>query len=79
MEPLAFYGPLTLRYVDIPKIKRRKIDLGYTPGVLNDAVADIAIGLMIGAARRFHEGSMKIRNGHWKCNPARWMLGKDIR
>ena len=28
-------------YVDLEEIKRRKIPLGYTPNVLNDAVADI--------------------------------------
>lgn len=67
-----------LDYVDIPEVKRRNIALGYTPGVLNDAVADMAIGLMIAAGRRFHEGEMKIRNGDWKANP-RWMLGKDTR
>lgn len=66
-----------LNYVDIPEVKRRNVALGYTPTVLNDAVADMAIGLMIAAGRRFHEGEMKIRNGNWFDNP-RWMLGKDI-
>lgn len=47
-------------YVDLEEVKKRKIPLGYTPTVLNDAVADIAVGLAIAASRRFHEGRQKI-------------------
>lgn len=47
-------------YVDLEEIKKRKIPLGYTPTVLNDAVADIGVGLAIAASRRFHEGRQKI-------------------
>ena len=50
-----------LDYVDVLEIKSRKIPLGYTPTVLNDAVADIAVGLAIAASRRFHEGRLKIK------------------
>ena len=42
--------------VDCEEIKRRNIQLGHTPVVVNDAVADQAIGLMIAAARRHYEG-----------------------
>lgn len=45
-------------YVDVEALKSRKIPLGYTPNVLNDAVADIGIGLAIAASRRFHEGRL---------------------
>lgn len=44
-------------YVDVAEVKRRGIPLGHTPNVLSDAVADLAIGLMVAAARRFHEGN----------------------
>lgn len=47
-------------YVDVEEAKKRKILLGNTPGVLNDSVADIAIGLLIAAARRFHEARLLI-------------------
>ena len=67
-----------LDYVDIPEIKKRGIPLGYTPMVLNDAVADIAIGLMIAAGRRFHEGRLKIDTNRWESRP-QWMLGQDIK
>lgn len=47
-------------YVDVEELKKRKIPLGHTPVVLNNAVADLAMGLMLSAARRFHEGRNKI-------------------
>lgn len=53
-------------YVDVPEVERRGIPLGYTPKVLSDAVADLAIGLMVAAARRFHEGYLKIVNNAWE-------------
>lgn len=67
-----------LDYVDVPEVKRRNIPLGYTPIILNDAVADLAIGLMVAAARRFHEGYLKIKSSEWKSHP-QWMLGQDIK
>lgn len=68
-----------LDHIDISEVKRRGIRLGYTPIVLNDAVADIAVGLLIAAARRFHEGRLKIERNQWMCGSPRWMLGHDIR
>jgi len=68
-----------LDYVDIDVFKARKIPLGYTPTVLNQAVADIAIGLMIAAARRFHEGRQKIDSSTWENYHLNWMLGQEIR
>lgn len=66
-------------YVDVAEVKRRGIPLGYTPNVLSDAVADLAIGLMVSAARRFREGFLKIVNNDWDVNDPQWMLGRDIK
>lgn len=66
-------------YVDLDEVKRRNISLGSTPIVLNDAVADIGVGLMLAAARRFHEGRRKIENGQWNKASPTWMLGQDIK
>lgn len=46
--------------MDVEEAKKRKIPVGNTPGVLNDSVADIAIGLLIAAARRFHQARLLI-------------------
>jgi len=66
-------------YVDVAELKKRKIPLGHTPTVLNNAVADLAIGLMISAARRFSEGRKKIESSTWENYHLQWMLGQDIR
>jgi glyoxylate/hydroxypyruvate reductase len=64
-------------YVDVPELKRRNIQLGFTPSVLNDAVADIGVGLAIAASRRFHEGRLSIENSQWERRQ-QWMLGKQL-
>ncbi|KAH8339411.1 hypothetical protein KR074_004949 [Drosophila pseudoananassae] len=66
-------------YVDVPELKKRKIPLGHTPTVLNTAVADLAVGLVIAASRRFHEGRKKIDNDQWENYHLNWLLGQDIR
>lgn len=66
-------------YVDVPEVKRRGIPLGYTPSVLNDSVAELAIGLLLSAARRFHEGYFKIVENNWEQGDPQWMLGQDIK
>lgn len=43
-------------HLDVPEIKRRGIKVGHTPMVLSAAVAEIAVLLMLAAARRAHEG-----------------------
>ncbi|XP_037915607.1 glyoxylate reductase/hydroxypyruvate reductase-like isoform X2 [Hermetia illucens] len=68
-----------LDYVDLATLKQRKMPLGHTPGVLSEAVADMAIGLMISAARRYHEGRIKIETGAWDVHNLQWLLGQDIR
>jgi lactate dehydrogenase-like 2-hydroxyacid dehydrogenase len=45
--------------------KARGIPVTHTPGVLTDDVADIAMGLLIGAARRLAEGDRYVRSGQW--------------
>lgn len=43
-------------HIDTEEFVKRKLPLGNTPQVLDDAVADITVGLVIAAARRFKEG-----------------------
>lgn len=66
-------------YVDVAEVKRRGIPLGYTPNVLSDAVADLGIGLMIAAARRFHEGNLTIVGDKWEQGDPQWMMGQDVK
>ncbi|XP_055638004.1 glyoxylate reductase/hydroxypyruvate reductase-like [Toxorhynchites rutilus septentrionalis] len=64
-------------YVDATPFRERGIALGHTPKVVNNPVADIAIGLMIAAARRFHEGRNQILESSCVQRP-QWMLGQDV-
>jgi len=53
-------------HIDVAEATRRGIYVGYTPGVLTDATADLAFSLLLGAARRIAEGDRYIRAGRWK-------------
>ncbi|XP_055838604.1 glyoxylate reductase/hydroxypyruvate reductase-like [Episyrphus balteatus] len=66
-------------FVDLEEIKKRKIPFGNTPEVLSVAVAELAIGLMISAARRFHEGRKHIESSTWNNASLKWMLGREVR
>lgn len=71
---MAIYA-IGLDYVDVDDFKKRGIPLGHTPKILSDAVADLAVGLLIAAARRFHEGYFKIIDDQWVQSDPQWMLG----
>jgi lactate dehydrogenase-like 2-hydroxyacid dehydrogenase len=51
--------------IDIEAARARGILVSNTPDVLNDCVADLTMGLMIAAARRFGEGERLVRSGQW--------------
>lgn len=63
--------------IDITEIKKRGIALGYTSSISAEAVAELAIGLMISAGRRFHESHLTIKNNQWKLGDIKWMLGNN--
>ncbi|KAG4080725.1 hypothetical protein HA402_013255 [Bradysia odoriphaga] len=65
-------------FVDVAEVKRRGIPLGHTPGVLSNAVADLAVGLMVAASRRFTEARWIVERCDWNQDSPCWMLGQDI-
>lgn len=65
--------------IDVAEAKRRGIAVGNTPDVLTDATADIAVALVLAAARRLCEGWQSVVDGGWKTwEPLGW-IGKDLR
>lgn len=52
-------------HIDLEAAKRRGIMVTNTPEVLSDATAEIAMLLMLGAARRAYEGERQIRTSSW--------------
>lgn len=64
--------------IDVAAATARKIVVTNTPGVLTDATADIAFGLLIAAARRFSESDRMVRARAWTGWEPMQMLGQDI-
>jgi glyoxylate reductase len=65
--------------VDLAACARRGVVVTNTPGVLDDATADLAFALVLAAARRLGEGERLIRAGHlWQWGMG-FMLGHDLR
>jgi lactate dehydrogenase-like 2-hydroxyacid dehydrogenase len=62
-------------HIDINAAKARGLPVSNTPDVLTDATADIALLLMLGAARRAHEGERAVREATWKSWSTTYMLG----
>lgn len=62
-------------HCDLTAAKARGIIVTNTPNVLNDATAEIAILLMLGAARRASEGERLIRAQEWKTWSPAFMVG----
>ncbi|CAA3033236.1 glyoxylate reductase hydroxypyruvate reductase-like [Olea europaea subsp. europaea] len=64
--------------VDVPMLRARGIPVGHTPRVLDDAVADIAMALLLTASRRLQEGRRAMEQGGWLAGRPQWMLGRDV-
>ena len=64
--------------IDIPAATREGIVVAYTPGLLNEAVADYAMSLLFAVARRVHEGHQTLRTGAWKPTWGHDIGGKTL-
>ncbi|OWZ61230.1 glyoxylate reductase [Cryptococcus neoformans Bt63] len=56
-------------HIDVKAANARGIKIGHTPGVLSDAVADIAVILVLSTLRRIGEGINLVKSGNWKQQP----------
>jgi lactate dehydrogenase-like 2-hydroxyacid dehydrogenase len=63
-------------HVDTQAAKSRGLIVTNTPDVLSDATAEIAILLMLGAARRASEGERMVRARQWKDWSPTFMVGR---
>jgi len=62
-------------HVDLAAARARGIIVTNTPDVLSDATAEIAMLLMLGAARRAAEGERLVRGARWKDWSPAFMVG----
>ena len=65
-------------HVDTAAAKERGLIVTNTPDVLSDATAEIAMLLLLGAARRAGEGEMLVRTQGWKDWSPAFMVGRQV-
>ena len=59
--------------IDVPAATKAGIVIAFTPGLLNETVADFAFALLLALARRVHLGHADMSNGVW-----RGVWGNDV-
>jgi lactate dehydrogenase-like 2-hydroxyacid dehydrogenase len=65
-------------HIDIPAARARSIAVSNTPDVLTDATADVALLLMLGAARGASWGDRMVRESKWPAPSLVAPLGFDV-
>lgn len=63
---------------DLAAMKERGVIGTHTPGVLDESVADLALGLMIASARRICELDRTVRAGGWPAGSDLPLRGGDV-
>ncbi len=64
--------------IDVHAAAKKGIHVTNTPDVLTHATADLAMALLLAAARRIPEAERFIRNGMWKAWTPTLLVGKDV-
>lgn len=65
-------------HIDVAACSRRGIVATNTPGAMAEATADIALLLMLGAAKRAYEAQALVRQRQWKGWHSTMLLGIDL-
>lgn len=74
---LANYG-VGYNHINIDAAVRAGVAVTNTPGVLTDCTADLAMGLLISAARRMGEGDREVRADAWTGWRPTHMIGARV-
>lgn len=77
LKVFANYG-VGFNHIDIEAARANDIAVTNTPDVLTDCTADLAMGLMLAAARRIGEGERETRAGQWAGWRPTHMIGKKV-
>jgi phosphoglycerate dehydrogenase-like enzyme len=64
--------------IDIPTATAQGIVVAYTPGLLNETVADFAFALLLSMARRVHVGHLDMSQGLWQGVWGNDVFGKTL-
>ncbi|KAF6124627.1 glyoxylate and hydroxypyruvate reductase [Phyllostomus discolor] len=65
-------------HLALDEIKKRGIRVGYTPDVLTDATAELAVSLLLTTCRRLPEAIEEVKNGGWTTWKPLWMCGYGL-
>ena len=65
--------------IDANLCTKMGIQVTNTPGILNDAVADMSMALLLAIARRVPEGDRIVRSGGFKANFYHLLWGADLK
>ncbi|WP_066341224.1 2-hydroxyacid dehydrogenase [Azohydromonas lata] len=68
LQVISSFG-VGLDRIDLAAARGRGIQVGYTPHVLDDCVADTAMGLVLDAARGLSAADRYVRAGRWPGGP----------
>ena len=74
---LANFG-VGYNHIDVDAAKAAGLQVSNTPGAVTDATADIAMTLMLMAARRAGEGERLVRSGQWSGWEPSQLLGMHL-
>jgi lactate dehydrogenase-like 2-hydroxyacid dehydrogenase len=66
-------------HVDLAAARARGVRVSNTPEVVTEATAEVAMLLLLGAARRAHEGEVMVRQATWPGWAPTFLLGRQLR
>lgn len=65
-------------HIDVEWCKAHGVAVGYTPDVLTETTADLAVGVLLATARRIPEAARAVQDGEWTTWKPMWLTGKDV-
>lgn len=65
-------------HLDLKALKARNIFVGYTPGILTPATAELTVALLLTTSRNLIQGNRAIFKDEWKAWGPTWLLGPGL-
>nr|XP_018909551.1 PREDICTED: glyoxylate reductase/hydroxypyruvate reductase-like [Bemisia tabaci] len=65
-------------HVCLQALKDNNVRLGYTPGVLTEATAELTVALLLATSRRLMEAAANVKNGGWTSWSPQWLNGQGL-
>jgi glyoxylate reductase len=77
LEVVANFG-VGYDNIDLDAARARGVRVTNTPGVLTNATAELAVGLMLASARRVAEADRAVRRGDWPSPDEHELIGREL-